>query len=204
MTVYEDDADRERMFERPRLLLKNGRVRDARREGHGAGRLGATHTVKPAFDAAIERRVARFFEDYRDMRVGNFVLRDEEIEEGGRGRVVAHPCSGTVPASHRLKAGTWARISAAPPHPAPRVAPLLRRAEELLVAHHRLARVVGEPVATSGVVVGDADHEPRGLAQAGPEAEQGRQVAAPQAGRAADLARGDGRGGQARRIQATP
>ena len=62
---------------------------------------GATHTVKPAFDAAIERRVARFFEDYRDMRVGNFVLRDEEIEEGGRGRVVAHPCSGTVPASHR-------------------------------------------------------------------------------------------------------
>jgi hypothetical protein len=46
----------------------------------------------------IERRVARFFEDYRDMRVGNFVLRDEEIEEGGRGRVVTHPCSGTAPA----------------------------------------------------------------------------------------------------------
>ena len=89
------------MFERPRLLLKNGRV--VMRDGKVVEPdvWGATHTVKPAFDAAIERRVARFFEDYRDMRVGNFVLRDGEIEEGGRGRVVAHPCGGTVPASPR-------------------------------------------------------------------------------------------------------
>jgi len=97
VTVYEDDADRERMFERPRLLLKGGRV--VMRDGKVVEPdvWGATHTVKPAYDSAIERRVMRFFEDYRDMRVGNFVLRDEEIEEGGRGRVVVHPSTGTVP-----------------------------------------------------------------------------------------------------------
>ena len=53
---------------------------------------GATHVVRPAYDAAIERRVARFFEDYRDMRLGNFMLADGEIEDGGRGRIVTHAC----------------------------------------------------------------------------------------------------------------
>ena len=53
---------------------------------------GATHVVRPGFDAAIERRVGRFFEDYRDMRLGTFKLADGEIEDGGRGRILAHAC----------------------------------------------------------------------------------------------------------------
>ena len=92
ITVYADEPDRERMFERPLRLYKAGRL--VAREGKvlEPDTWGATHTVRPAYDAAIERRVARFFEDYRDMRLGNFILADAEIEDGGRGRIVTHAC----------------------------------------------------------------------------------------------------------------
>ena len=38
------------------------------------------------------------FEDYRDMRLGNYELADGEIEDGGRGRVVVHECGVTTAA----------------------------------------------------------------------------------------------------------
>ena len=53
---------------------------------------GATHVVRPGFDGAIEPRVARFFADHRDLRLGIFELADGEIEDGGRGRVVVQDC----------------------------------------------------------------------------------------------------------------
>lgn len=92
IAVYADEPDRERMFERPLRLYKAGRL--VARDGRvlEPDTWGATHTVRPGYDAAIEAHVARFFEDYRDMRLGNFVLADAEIEDGGRGRIVAHPC----------------------------------------------------------------------------------------------------------------
>ncbi len=92
ITVYADEPDRERMFERPLLLYKAGRL--VAREGRvlEPDTWGATHTVRPAYDAAVERRIARFFEDYRDMRLFNFILADGEIEDGGRGRIVTHAC----------------------------------------------------------------------------------------------------------------
>jgi formylmethanofuran dehydrogenase subunit A len=92
LAIYDEDEDRERMFERPHLVLKAGTA--IAREGRvlTPDVFGATHVVRPAHDAAIERRVARFFSDYRDMRLGSFVLADGEIEDGGRGRLVVHPC----------------------------------------------------------------------------------------------------------------
>lgn len=92
VTVYDEDDDRERMFATPALVLKGGTV-VAR-----AGRIvepnlyGATHVVRPGFDVAIERRVARHLLDDRDMRLGTFVLADGEIEDAGRGRIVTHAC----------------------------------------------------------------------------------------------------------------
>jgi formylmethanofuran dehydrogenase subunit A len=96
ITVYADESDREHMFERPLRLYKAGRL--VAREGKvlEPDTWGATHTVRPAYDAGIERRVARFFEDYRDMRLSNFVLADGEIEDGGRGRIVTHACRPAV------------------------------------------------------------------------------------------------------------
>lgn len=92
VTVYADDADRERMFAAPRLLLKQGRA--VMRDGVvlGPDLFGATHVVRPGYDAAMRRRVARFFTDYRDMRLGTFEIKDGEIEDRGRGRVVVHGC----------------------------------------------------------------------------------------------------------------
>jgi formylmethanofuran dehydrogenase subunit A len=92
VTVYEEHADKERMFERPRLVLKRGVA--VARDGKVVEPdvWGATHVVRPGYDRGIERRVARFFEDYRDIRLGNFVLADAEIEDDGRGRLAAHAC----------------------------------------------------------------------------------------------------------------
>lgn len=94
VTVYEDDANRERMFERPHLVLKNGAVvvEDGAIRPEAAETFGATHVVRPGFDAAVERRVGAFFERYRAMRLSTFKLADAEIEDGGRGRLIVHEC----------------------------------------------------------------------------------------------------------------
>lgn len=93
VTVYAEDANYERMFESPLLVLKAGQpVLEERRIT--ATPPGATHVVRPGYDTAIERRVARFFEDYRDMRVENFKVADGEIEDGGTGRLIEHDCRG--------------------------------------------------------------------------------------------------------------
>ena len=92
IAIYKDHPNRETMFERPAMVFKDGAlvVRD------GAilepERYGATHVVHPGYDAAIERRVGRFFNEVRDMRLGSFVVADGEIEDGGRGRLVVHDC----------------------------------------------------------------------------------------------------------------
>jgi formylmethanofuran dehydrogenase subunit A len=94
VTVYEDEPDRERMFERPHLVLKGGVpiVRDGSLLPEAAARRGATHIVRPGFDAAIERRIAEHFLSFRGMRPANFKVADEEILE--RGRLTVHPCRG--------------------------------------------------------------------------------------------------------------
>ena len=91
ITVYDSDDDRERMFAKPRFVFKDGQliVQD--------GKIidvvwGATHVVRPAFDRAIERRLAPFFERYRTVRLGNFVIDDDEITADGRGRLAVHAC----------------------------------------------------------------------------------------------------------------
>ena len=51
---------------------------------------GGAHTVRPGDDAAIKRRVARLFEDDRDLLSDSFAVTDREIEDGGKGCVVIH------------------------------------------------------------------------------------------------------------------
>ncbi|MGD9509113.1 MAG: formylmethanofuran dehydrogenase subunit A [Geminicoccaceae bacterium] len=94
VTVYEDLADREKMFAEPVLLLKSGRPVLRGGELLAPDLHGATHVVRPGYDAAMRGRVARFFEDYRDLRIANFAVTDGEIEDGGRGSLVVHACDG--------------------------------------------------------------------------------------------------------------
>ncbi|MFL6652001.1 MAG: formylmethanofuran dehydrogenase subunit A [Sulfurifustaceae bacterium] len=91
ITVYGDDADRERMFAKPRYVFKDGRliVQDGKIVDVA---WGATHVVRPAFDRSIERRLAPFFERYRTTRLQNFVIGDDEIAADGRGRLIVHAC----------------------------------------------------------------------------------------------------------------
>jgi formylmethanofuran dehydrogenase subunit A len=92
IAVYREDQDRERMFGAAHLVLKDGRI--VVRDGLVVEPevWGATHVVRPGSDKAIERRVARFLAEHRDMRLGSFILADGEIEDDGRGRLVLHEC----------------------------------------------------------------------------------------------------------------
>lgn len=96
LVVYRDLPDREAMFAQPELLLKGGQVvlEQGVIDPAAASLSGATHVVKPGYDRLIERRIGRFFEEYRGMRLGTACVGDHEIEDGGRGRLVCHACGG--------------------------------------------------------------------------------------------------------------
>jgi len=91
ITVYEDQADRERMFAKPLYVFKDGRllVQDGRVVEVA---WGATHVVRPDFDRSIERRLAAFFARYGTVRLENFMIDDDEIAADGRGRLALHAC----------------------------------------------------------------------------------------------------------------
>lgn len=92
IVVYKEDADRERMFEKPELVFKDGElvVRD--------GRIvkvvrGNTHAVKPEFDRSIEKKIAPYFERYHSVRMNNFKISDAELCEcGGGSKLIPHAC----------------------------------------------------------------------------------------------------------------
>lgn len=95
ITVYEDNPNREAMFEKPELVFKNGEliVRD--------GRVvkivnGATHVARPSFDRSIEKSISKYFEDFHTMRMQNFRLSDDEINSRGRGRVIVQPTGARI------------------------------------------------------------------------------------------------------------
>ena len=93
ITVYSDNADREKMFAKPvyvfkdgELVVKNGTVVKIT--------WGATHTVKPDFDRSIEIDLKQYFEKYHTIQLDNFKISEDEIEDDGRGKVIVQPCEG--------------------------------------------------------------------------------------------------------------
>jgi formylmethanofuran dehydrogenase subunit A len=94
ITVYRDDPDRERMFRTPLFVFKDGElvVRDGKVVRVAWGQY---HTVAPAFDPGIERRVADHFARFHTIRATNFRISDAEMAAFGHGAgVVIHPCRG--------------------------------------------------------------------------------------------------------------
>jgi formylmethanofuran dehydrogenase subunit A len=57
---------------------------------------GTTHTVKPDFDAQVEKDLKDYFDRYLTMKLGNFKISDDEITEDGRGSITVHPLTGDV------------------------------------------------------------------------------------------------------------
>ena len=94
ITVYTDDADREKMFAKPDYVFKDGEL--VVRSGQVVKvTWGSTHTVKPEFDrSGIEKDLKQYFERYHTMDMEHFKIAASEIEDDGRGRVVVQECKG--------------------------------------------------------------------------------------------------------------
>jgi formylmethanofuran dehydrogenase subunit A len=90
ITVYTDDADREKMFTTPDYVFKDGTmvVKD--------GNLievtwGTTHVVKPEYDISIEKALKPYFDKYHTQKMGNFKISNDEIIDDGRGSLTVQP-----------------------------------------------------------------------------------------------------------------
>jgi formylmethanofuran dehydrogenase subunit A len=57
---------------------------------------GTTHTVKPDWDASLEKDLQKYFDRFMTMKLGNFKISDDEITEDGRGSLTVHPLKGEV------------------------------------------------------------------------------------------------------------
>ena len=91
ITVYTPHENKERMFEKPDYVFKNGELVAKR------GKIvkvvnGGTHTLRPDYDRDIEKSLRKYFDRYLTMRLDNFALSDGEIENNGRGHLVIHAC----------------------------------------------------------------------------------------------------------------
>ncbi|MBI2994842.1 MAG: formylmethanofuran dehydrogenase subunit A [Gammaproteobacteria bacterium] len=80
ITVYDDDADRERMFNAPRYVVKSGRVviDDHEFREDFSGRL--LH-IAPEYDATIVQTVRPFFEDYYSIEFDNYAVGDSFLHD---------------------------------------------------------------------------------------------------------------------------
>jgi formylmethanofuran dehydrogenase subunit A len=93
ITVYTENADREKMFTKPDYVFKDGEL--VVKDGQVVKvTWGTTHIVKPDYDASIEKDLKTYFDQYLTMKVGNFKISDDEITEDGRGRLTVHETVG--------------------------------------------------------------------------------------------------------------
>ena len=93
ITVYTENADRQKMFEKPDYVFKDGEL--VVKDGQVVHvKWGTTHIVKPDWDASIEKDLQKYFDRYLTMKLGNFKISDDEITEDGRGSLTVHPSKG--------------------------------------------------------------------------------------------------------------
>jgi len=89
ITVYTDNIDREKMFEKPDYVFKDGELVVV--DGKVVHtKWGTTHIVRPEWDSSVEKDLQKYFERFMTMKVGNFKMSDDEITEDGRGTLTTH------------------------------------------------------------------------------------------------------------------
>jgi len=95
ITVYTEDADRQKMFTKPDYVFKDGEL--VVKDGEVIHvKWGTTHVVRPEFDISIEKDLKPYFDRYLTMKMGNFKISDDEITEDGRGSITVHPLRGAA------------------------------------------------------------------------------------------------------------
>lgn len=92
ITVYTAQEDQEKMFEKPDYVFKDGEL--VVKHGEIVKIVwGNVHTVKPEFDRAkIESELRPYFDRYHTMKLDNFIIRNNEIEDDGRSKILVHSC----------------------------------------------------------------------------------------------------------------
>ncbi len=93
ITIYTNNADRQKMFEKPDYVFKDGElvVQDGKIV---KSKWGTTHVIRPDYDPAVEKDLQTYFNRYMTMKLGNFSISDDEITEDGRGSLTVHPTTG--------------------------------------------------------------------------------------------------------------
>ncbi len=91
ITVYNDVKNREKMFEKPLYVFKDG-VLVAKNGKIVKVTIGSTHVLRPEYDKSIERSLKRYFDEYQTVKLGNFKIDDDEIVEHGNGNIIVQPC----------------------------------------------------------------------------------------------------------------
>jgi formylmethanofuran dehydrogenase subunit A len=91
ITVYSDLKNREKMFEKPLYVFKDGHLIVQH------GKIikvvnGSTHTLRPEYDRSIERSLKQYFDRYMTVKLDNFKIKDEEITDLGNGKIIVQPC----------------------------------------------------------------------------------------------------------------
>ncbi len=78
ITIYDDHEDKERMFNAPRYVIKDGRIiiEDFEFRTDHEGRV--LH-VAPQYDPAIEQSLRPFFDDYYSIRFENYAVADRYL-----------------------------------------------------------------------------------------------------------------------------
>ncbi|HEV8262251.1 MAG TPA: formylmethanofuran dehydrogenase subunit A [Burkholderiales bacterium] len=92
ITVYEDHADREKMFTAPEYVFKDGDL-VARHGRIVKTSRGATHVVRPDFDRGIEKPLRDYFERYHTIGFDNFAISSDELADCGSRETLAHACA---------------------------------------------------------------------------------------------------------------
>ena len=81
ITIYEEDADKEKMFSAPRYVIKSGEliIEDHEFRADHEGRI--LH-VAPGYDSEIEKIIKPFFESYYSIRFENYAVADRYLRDG--------------------------------------------------------------------------------------------------------------------------
>ncbi len=92
ITVYNDVKNKEKMFEKPLYVFKDGEL-VAKNGKIVRITSGGTHVLRPEYDKGIERSLSRYFDAYQTVKLGNFKIDNDEIIDDGRGSIIVQPCA---------------------------------------------------------------------------------------------------------------
>ena len=92
ITIYDKNIkDIEKMFTHPSMVIKDGKivVENGKIKKYIWGK---THTVKPEYDASIEKSLDKFFNKYHTMKLENYIIEDEEMNTLIGNQIIVNKC----------------------------------------------------------------------------------------------------------------